>query len=429
MPSRAELDAAFPDTPVALEWSVHDILLNHAAAVALGMGKDFPDPPKGSTGRYERTPDGEVIIVRDAPANLPKLPFGYEQMKEGVRTILEDFYLEKGVTTVSDLSEPSAFRAEQELRAEGRLPVRIIMNYWARPRTAALDGIGTSGSLDDIVQTGLFTGAGDDWMRLGAIKILLDGAWGTTAAITRPVWNGSSTTWVPGNYGGVTFDQQSLDETVLKAHLAGWQIETHANGDRAQDMILTSYEKAQQVAPRADARARIEHFGNFLVDTTPQQTAAHLARMVRDRVIPSTQTAFLWRLTDVNIHEPGVRFFANRTMIDAGMHPAGGVDTVGTQNFATSPLFSIARSVGRRTKYGGIAHASEAITVLEAIKMFTIWAAEASFIEDTRGTIEVGKLADFAVLDGDPFTTPPDALSDIPVAMTIIDGRIAYRRQ
>lgn len=430
MPTRAQLDAAFPDTPVALMWSVHDVLINHAAAMALGMTKDFPDPPKGATGRYERNAAGEVVLSRDAPVNFPTPPLSADQMKEGVHKILDEFYLRKGITTVSDLSDPETFRIEQQLRAEGRLPTRIIMNYWARPddhNHGGATSVAIGRGFNDMLKAGLVTGAGDDWMRVGAVKLLGDGVWGTTAARYAPIWNGSGTSWVPNNLGGTAFDQSEMDQIVLTAHRAGWQIETHANGDRAQDMILTAYERAQAAYPRKDARDRIEHFGHFLVQD-PARTAQRLERMVKGGIIPSPQPAFLWRLTDENLKEPNVRFFALKTMIDLGLRPAGGIDTIGTQNFATYPMFSIARAVERRSKYGSSVQPEEAISVMDGIRMFTIWSAQASFIEKDRGSIEVGKLADFAVLDGDPLTTPAGKLPDIPVAMTIIDGRIAYQR-
>jgi len=418
MPTRQELDAAFPDNPVELMWSVHDHLINHKAAITMGMTKDFPDPPKGSTGRYERLPNGEVFIIRDAPAPWPKREFTYDQMKQGVHDILRDFYLERGVTTVSDLSEPATYKAYQELRAEGRLPTRLRLNYMIRQ-----DAL-----LDAVLATGLHTGVGDDWMRLGAIKMVQDGVWGTTAAVYAPFWEGSGTTWVANNRGGTRLEQAALNEAVRRAHVAGWQVEIHANGDRAQDMVLTAYEEAQKALPRPDARHRIEHFGHFLVQD-PQRTEARLARLQKGGVIPSPQVAFLWRLTDVNVKEPDMKFFPMKTLIDRGFHPAGGVDTIGTQNFATYPFFSIARAVRRDTKFGSIVQPEEAITVMDGIRMFTIWAAHANFLEKSLGSIEVGKLADFVVIGGDPLTTPPEKLGDLPVDMTILDGRVAYERQ
>lgn len=428
MPSRAELDAAFPDNPVRLDWSAHDKLINHKAAVVMGMDKNWPEPPASSGGRYERNAQGEVVIVRDAPAPWPKNhEFTYPEMKEGVRKILEDFYLKKGVTTVSDMSPPKTYLAYQELRKEGRLPTRVRVNYVLRNPNATTSPMEGAIAADQLLPTGITTGMGDDWIRVGAIKLFMDGAWGTTVALYRPQWKGAGTTWVPNNYGTPMMDQSQLNDIVLKVRQAGWQIQIHANGDRAQDMTLTAYENANRLSPKADARDRIEHFGHYLT-IDPQRTQERLARLQRDHVIPSPQVAFLWRLTDVGMKEPNVKFFAMKTLIGLGLHPPGGVDTVGTQNFATYPLFSIERAVHRDTKYGKIVQPEEAISVMDGIRMFTIWSAEANFMEKQLGSIETGKLADFVVLAQDPLTISADKLSDIPVDMTILDGNVVYQR-
>ena len=426
MPTRAELDAALPDNPVRLDWSAHDKLINHKAAVLLGMTREFPDPGPGVAGRYERNPDGEVMIVRDAPAPWPKEgELTESELKEGVRNILQKFYLEKGVTTVSDMSSPRTYHAYQELRAEHQLPTRVRINYVINNGRAPGSPFGPL-TIDDINRVGFYTGMGDDWIRLGAIKIILDGVWGTTAAVYKPVWKGSGTTWIADNRGGTSWNQEQLNAAVLAAHRAGWQMQIHANGDRAQDMVLNAYEAAQSAVPLPDSRDRIEHFGHFLVQD--ERTQARLERMVHDHIIPSAQPAFLWRLTDENIKEPAVKFFALKTLIDLGLHPAGGVDTVGTQNFATNPLFSIARAVHRDTKYGTAVQPEEAISVMDAIRMFTSWSAYANHLDARLGSIEVGKLADFVLLHEDPLTTAPAKLAAIQVDMTILDGRVAYER-
>lgn len=433
MPTRAEIDAAFPDNPVDLQWSVHDHLINHKAATLMGMGKDFPDPPAGATGRYERTADGEVAIIRDAPAPWPKgksPEFNSAELKEALRYILSDFYLKRGVTTVSDMSDMDSYKAYAELKAEGRLPTRVRMNYMLRAK--AVPGVNVmadpaTSPFTPLRAAGLTPGKGDDWLRVGAIKYVMDGVWGTTAAVYKPVWNGSGTTWTPDNYGGTGMTQVQLNDAVIEAAKGGWQVQIHANGDRAQDMVLTAYEAAQKAYPRPDPRYRIEHFGHFLVQD-PERTETRLKRMKDDHVIPSPQPAFLWRLTDVNVKEPDVKFFPMKTLIDRGFHPAGGVDTIGTQNFATYPMFSIARAVNRDTKYGTVTQPEEAISVMDGIRMFTTWAAYANFLEKTQGTIEVGKLADFVVLAQNPLTIPKAKLADIPVDMTIIDGKVAYQR-
>ena len=109
-------------------------------------------------------------------------------------------------------------------------------------------------------------------------------------------------------------------------------------------------------------------------------------------------------------------------------HPPGGSDTLGTQNFATNPLFSISVAVNRKTKYGQPANPEEAISRMDAIRMFTTWAAYGGFQEKTRGSIETGKLADLVVLSGDPLTVPAEHILDLNVDYTILDGKIAYKR-
>ena len=423
MPTREQLDRELPQHPVVLRWSAHDLLLNHMADEMAGLGRGTPDP-KGM-GRIERAANGEPAILRDAGIELPLPQPTFEQMREWIPLTLRDFYLARGVTTVYDMSSPdTAHRIYRDLAARGQLPVRLRINYIVGAHD--LDGARNDvlgGLLRDHVQPE----SGDDWIRIGALKIILDGVWGTTAAVYRPVWKGSGTTWIANNIGGISRSQDVLNKQILAGHKAGWQVWVHANGDRAQDMVLTACEAAQQAAPRPDSRHRIEHFGHFLTQD-PLKTDARLARMVQGNVIPAPQVAFLWRLTDENIKEPDVRFFPMAMLIRRGLHPSGGSDTLGTQNFATNPWFTISVAVNRKTKYGAVVQPDEAISVMDAIRMQTIWAAFAGFQEKEKGTIEVGKLADLTVVSADPLTAPRADLADIRSDITILDGKIAYRR-
>jgi predicted amidohydrolase YtcJ len=335
-------------------------------------------------------------------------------MRSWIPKTLRDFYLSKGVTSVYDMSSPNVvYRIYQEMKEKGELPVRLLLSYRYT-------------DVESLLRIGIRTGFGDDWLRVGAIKFHEDGVWGTTAATYHPAWKGSGTTWVPENYGGVRFEQEELNRRVLAAHRGGWQVWTHANGDRAQDMILNAYEAAQKEAPRPDPRHRIEHFAHFLVQD--ERTAERLARMKRDGAIPSPQVAFLWRLTDEGVEEPNVKFFPLKTLLDQGLHPAGGSDTLGTQNFATDPMFSISVAVNRKTKYGTPVQTDEAIPVMDAIRMFTIWAAYAGFEEKVKGSIEPGKLADLVALSEDPLTAAPEALAGIHADFVVLDGKVAYER-
>jgi predicted amidohydrolase YtcJ len=438
MPTREELDKNFPDHPVVLRWSAHDWLLNHKADEVAGLSDATPNP--GGRGRIERTAKGEPMILRDAGIELPLPRPTYKDMQEWIPASLNDFYLKRGVTTVYDMSDPQvAYRIYREERDKGELPVRMVMSYVigptdllgpkkggeALPSTLGGGGLGVE---DALLRTGLRTGFGDDWLQLGAIKIILDGVWGTTAAVYKPVWKGSGTTWVPNNLGGVNRTQEVLNKQILEAHKAGWQVWVHANGDRAQDMVLTAVEAAQKALPRDDARHRIEHFAHFLTQD-PQRTEERLARMKRDNVIPSPQVSFLWRLTDENLKEPDVKFFPIATLIKMGFHPPNGSDTLGTQNFATNPLFAMSVAVNRKTKYGGPANPEETISRMDFIRMATTWAAYGGFQEKSRGSIETGKLADLVVLSGDPLTVPAERIIDLKVDYTILDGKLAYQRQ
>jgi len=413
MPTREELDRAVPDHPVVLRWSAHDLLLNHKAVEVAGL-TDAADPTNG-IGRIERTPTGEPAILRDTGIELPIPHSTFDEMRQWIPKTLRDFFLSKGVTSVYDMSSPDvAYRIYQELKDKGELPVRILISYRFT-------------DVEPLLRIGIRTGFGDDWLRVGAIKFHQDGVWGTTAATYRPAWKGSGTTFVPENYGGVRFEQEEFDRRVTEAHRGGWQVWVHANGDRAQDMTIAAYEAAQQAYPRLDARHRIEHFAHFLVQD-PERTEKRLSRMKRAGIIPSPQVAFLWRLTDDGVKEPNVKFFPMKTLLDNGFHPAGGSDTLGTQNFATDPMFSISVAVNRKTKYGTKVQPEEAIPVMDAIKMFTIWAAYGGFEEKIKGSIEPGKLADLVVFSGDPLTVPPERLTDLHADLVVLDGKVAYER-
>jgi len=413
MPTREELDRAVPDHPVVLRWSAHDLLLNHKAVEVAGL-TDAADPTNG-IGRIERTPTGEPAILRDTGIELPIPHSTFDEMRQWIPKTLRDFFLSKGVTSVYDMSSPDvAYRIYQELKDKGELPVRILISYRFT-------------DVEPLLRIGIRTGFGDDWLRVGAIKFHQDGVWGTTAATYRPAWKGSGTTFVPENYGGVRFEQEEFDRRVTEAHRGGWQVWVHANGDRAQDMTIAAYEAAQQTYPRLDARHRIEHFAHFLVQD-PERTEKRLSRMKRAGIIPSPQVAFLWRLTDEGVKEPNVKFFPMKNLLDNGFHPAGGSDTLGTQNFATDPMFSISVAVNRKTKYGTKVQPEEAIPVMDAIKMFTIWAAYGGFEEKIKGSIEPGKLADLVVFSGDPLTVPPERLTDLHADLVVLDGKVAYER-
>jgi predicted amidohydrolase YtcJ len=409
MPKRAELDRALPDHPVLLRWSAHDFLINRKAAEVSGITKETPNPEGGT---IDHGADGEPEILRETATRLAKAPAPtYAEMREAIRQSLRDLFLAQGVTTVYEMPHAvEPVRIYQELRDSGELPVRLSISYFIGP--------GYAFELDDLLKTGLRTGFGDDWLKVGAVKVILDGA-GVSAATYDPH---------PGtadNRGTLSRTPELLAKQVLAAHEAGWQIWIHAIGDRAQDIALDAFEAAQAKLPRADARHRIEHFGNAVVHEGAEE---RYERMARGKVIPVPEASFLWASTGARRPRPGVTSYAIKTLIERGFHPPGNSDTLGTMTMAINPWFPIARAVLRTARDGTEVDPDEAIGVMDGIRMHTIWAAESGFEEDLKGSIEVGKLADLVVVSGDPLSISPDRLLDLRAEITIVDGKIAFRR-
>ena len=194
MPTREQLDRELPQHPVVLRWSAHDLLLNHMANEMAGLGRGTPDP-KGM-GRNERARERgnpRFCATRESNCRCRRPPSS--RCAEWIPVTLRDFYLARGVTTVYDMSSPvTGHKIYRELASRGQLPVRLRINYivGADVPSTARRTTSSAGLLRDQVRPE----SGDDSIRIGALKIILDGVWGTTAAVYRPVWKGSGTTWI-----------------------------------------------------------------------------------------------------------------------------------------------------------------------------------------------------------------------------------------
>ena len=264
---------------------------------------------------------------------------------------LRDFYLARGVTTVYDMSSPDvAHKIYQELNAKGQLPVRLRLNYIVGAND--LNG-GKSDTLAALLRDRVRPESGDDWIRIGALKIILDGVWGTTAAVYRPAWEGSGTTWTANNVGGVSRTQDVLNKQIVEGHKAGWQIWVHANGDRAQDMVLTAYEAAQQAMPRPDARHRIEHFAHFLTqDASRTGRAARADAPRKDHPRPAGGVS----LAADRSESRGTRrqVLRDGNAAQAGASSLGRVRHARHAELRDQPVVLIAAAVNRKTKYGEV---------------------------------------------------------------------------
>jgi predicted amidohydrolase YtcJ len=410
-PDKHDLDRAVPDNPVSISFGAHITVANTLALAAAKITRDTPDPAGGHIKHDPQSgePTGELheraqlIVKKVAPE------FNYLQLKDGIVFALQQC-LERGVTTVHDIvryAEP--VRAYQELYKEGNMHARVSI----LPRV--IESMIESKSL---IELGLITGFGNEWLRVGGVKMSIDGGiTGRNACFYEPYEDDEH------NHGIIRIQQDELSHTVQICHDAGLRCCVHAIGDRAFDMALDAYENAIEHSPRKDHRHRIEHMGNWLC------TAERMQRMVRDGIVAIPNIAIGYYVGDAILDCVGekrlTKAFPFRTLLKNGVVIAGGSDSPGY--WPVDPLRDIAACVSRKMRWGEVWVPEERISVGEAFAMHTTTAAWVGFEENDKGTLEAGKLADIAVLAEDPFEIQAEKIKDLKVEMTLVGGEVKYQ--
>ena len=410
-PNRQELDSAAPDNPVSINFGAHITIANSKALEQAGIKSDTAAPAGGAIELdHNNEPTGKLVeraqyIVREV---IPE--YSYDQMKAGVMFSAERC-LSRGITNIHDIvTNQEAIRAYQELVDEERLPIRVSLLI--RVIEAAIQK-------ESLLNLGIKTGFGDNWLRIGGVKMSIDGGiTGHVAKFYEPYVDD------PCHEGLIRIEQDELDETVTAYHNAGHRVCIHAIGDVAMDMALKSLDQAIAANPRADHRHRIEHLGNWLVNDE------RLDLIKRNNLLPVPNIPFMHYIWDSLVacigEERLVDSFNIRTMLDAGLQITSGSD--GPAYWPLDSIRDLGTCVARKTWTGTIVGADQAISVDEAIRMFTVNAAYNAFEEKIKGSIEIGKIADFAILAEDPHNVEPDRIKDIPVDMTIVDGKMVFFR-
>jgi predicted amidohydrolase YtcJ len=336
--------------------------------------------------------------------------------QEGVETTAEHilFDLERaatrGVTTVHDIVvNRDEVRAYELLQAQGRLPVRVQII----PRV-----IESNFSKESLLDLGFLQGFGNDWLRIGGIKMSIDGGFtGKNAAFSEPLaYHGEE------NPGLIRIKQDELDETVWRYHEMGMRCCVHAIGDIALDMILEAYDKAITRLPRPDHRHRVEHFGNWMF--TPER----YERAKRLGILPIPNPSLLYFLGTEVLETLGPKrtqnVFPMRTLLDNGFPLAFGSDAPGY--WPVDPLRDLGATVGRTSIDDKALSPEQAISMREALRAQTATAQWVGFQERKLGTLESGKLADVTVLAADPFQHAPADFRNLPVSLTIAGGRVTH---
>ncbi len=401
-PNRWDLDEVAPNNPVMItDLGGHLCSVNTLALKLANIGEDTESPPGGKIDKDPNTEEPTGILRETAATRIEELiTYSDEEIITALRLALDEA-VRNGLTSVHCIVQTSQhIRTFQKLLMRDELPLRVYLLI-----SASL--------FQNLSSLGLCTGFGNPKLKIGAIKVMLDGSIeGHTAALTEP-YEGE-----PDNLGISWLNEEKLYDIVSKAHKAGFQLAIHAIGDRAIHVALDSIERILKEKPRRDHRHRIEHAS--LLDNKL------IGRLQKLGLIASVQPIFItsdmdWMLEPLGYRratELGERY---RTLLNAGVMVTAGSDCPADSTM--SPLLGIQSAVTRH----GFAPA-EKITVKQALSLYTINSAFASFEERSRGTIDVGKLADLVVLSDDPMTISSDKIGDIKVDKTIVDGQVVYTR-
>ncbi|MCH7806693.1 MAG: amidohydrolase [Proteobacteria bacterium] len=419
VPNRHDLDSVTTAHAVFLMRSDgHTGIANTRALELLGITRDTPDPAGGMIIREEDgTPNGVLI---DAAMEIGSFHFlaALNQQREAAYGKSSDFLGSHGWTTIHNMwHDYDDYALIERLADEGKIKLRVYNS---------VQGFFTSKGVNpqalDLLQNGPRQNT-DGRVVTRAIKLYMDGSLGSRSALLLEPYEGSDAS------GLLLADKDIYLELMKKALRAGIQINTHAIGDGGNRLLLDWYEEAFAAVP-ADQRAIAEP--RWRDEHTQILNLADIPRFAELGVIPSMQPSHA--IGDLHFAPERLGLerlagaYAWRLLIDAGAIIAGGTDAPVERG---DPRVEFYAAVARKDLSGFSAegwHPELAVSREEALKMFTIWPAYAAFMEDDLGTIEVGKLADFTVFSGDIMTIPEAEILEVEVVMTVVDGKIIYRR-
>ena len=400
----ADLDAAAPDHPVFVAHrGGHTGYVNSRALEAAQVAHETPDPAGGRFDRDPGTGEHNGRVSERATEVFDKLipdTYSRDDYRAGVKLISE-MMSRAGITSAHDAyGSHDDLRAYQDANAAGELSVRIY----------CLIG---HAQIDRMIAAGIRTGFGNEWVRVGAMKMTCDGSISERTARLSEPYVGR-----PNDFGIQVMTEEELYEKGRKAHEADWQLGVHANGDVAIDLVLRVCERLQRERPRRDPRFRLEHC--TLIND------ALVKRMAALGAIPTPFAAYVYyhgeKFRDYG-PERLKQMFALRSFLDAGIRVAPGSDY---PPGPFEPMMALQSAVTRTDSKGNVWGAQQRITVEEALRTQTLHGAYASFEENIKGSIERGKLADLVVLGRDPLKEDPGSLISIPIQRTMVGGRWVF---
>jgi predicted amidohydrolase YtcJ len=433
-PTKAELDEVSPNHPVLYHAGPAGITNSQGLKVS-GITKDTPSPKAGMVVKDPTT--GEPTgMLRNAYGLLKGLPgespgLTAEKKREAVKKLFR-LYNERGITSVADRN---AGRSELDLylalQKSNELTIRVNVSR----------SFSAGGTRDDIARRfedlpgkdrrGGPTGAGDEWIRIGPIKLFLDGGMLNGSAYMREPWPKAPTYAVTeDDYRGLLFIQpEQLKLVVEEAAKRKWQVTAHTAGEGGMDVLLDAYEFVDRITPIREMRYCITH-ANF-----PSQH--NLERCKKLGVCADVQPAWLWKdgNTLLNVLGPKrMRWFQpykswlDYTTIGGGSDHMLRFDPLDSTN-PWDPWLAIWVTLTRKLERGGVLEPGEALTREQALRLYTINNAYLHREEKEKGSLEPGKLADFILIDRDYLTCPVDEIRSMKVLTTVLNGRVVSGNQ
>lgn len=406
-PTASDLDKVVSNKPVALRASSgHAIWVNSLVLKIAGISAKTPDP---FGGRIERDAKGfpTGILFENAATAIRRIIPGpsISNLSEILIPAIQKCW-EIGITGVHDYSDSDALSAYQLLREKNKLGIRITEYLRAN-------------QLDNAINLGLRSGFGDDWLKIGGVKLFKDGALSLKTAHMLEPYIGTN------DYGIEALDNQTLYQTCSKAAANGLVLSIHAIGDRAGKDILDTYEtirKEEAMRAQVPLRHRLEHMQ--ILQPSDYSRLASLGIIASMQPLAATTDMLV---ADKYLGKRSKGSYGWRTLLDTGAVLAFGSDSP-VDNI--NPFFGIHAAVTRRRADGSPNkdgwYPEQRISVEESVNAFTYGAAYAGYMEDKLGILEAGKLADLVVTNQDIYTCDPMVIKDTKVLATMIGGEWKY---
>jgi predicted amidohydrolase YtcJ len=405
LPSRFDLDEAAPQNPAVLSRAGgHSVVANSLALKLAEITRDTPNPPSGV---IERDKGGEPTgVIRESFESLTRLvpPDKTEELLPSFKAHLQDL-LSLGITSLVQAGvTPEQYAAEWEAvyRKDGaNLPRATVQILWA--------------GREKMIAFGKKTGDGDDRLRVGAIKLFVDGGFTGPAAYTLAPYKNQR------EYRGqLRYSEKELYEIVKAGNELGWQMGFHTIGDGAIKLLADTFARVLRESPRPDHRYYFAHFSML-----PPEDA--LKEISENHLLVSQQPNFTYTLEQRYVDNlEGARLQHNNpaaTLTRHGIFMAFGSDIL-----PIGPMVGLYAAVTRKGKSGTVYGPDEKISMADAIRHYTRDGAYLTRQEKVKGTLEPGKLADMIVVNNDLLTIDPSQILATKVDLAIVGGRVVYER-